>query len=99
MTARLRRPLLPPANSVAPVASGVAQTGQTLSTTNGTWGGLPTITFTYQWRADGADIGGATSSSYVLTANEVGKTVLCRVTGTNAHARSTADSNGLGPVT
>lgn len=43
---------LPPANAgggAAPVVTGTATQGQTLSCTTGTWTGAPTITYAYQW--------------------------------------------------
>jgi hypothetical protein len=53
----------PPVNTVAPAVSGTATVGQTLSSTTGTWTGLPTPTFTYQWQRAGSNISGATSST------------------------------------
>jgi hypothetical protein len=74
--------------------SGTATFGQTLTTTNGTWTGSPTIVYTYQWQRDGVDIGGATASTYVQVAADAGKTIRCRVTGTNGVGNATANSNG-----
>lgn len=88
---------VPPSNSVAPVASGTARIGQTLSCTTGTWTGDATITYTYQWQRAGVNIGGATSSSYVLVTADGGQAIRCRVTGTNAAGNSTASSNTLTP--
>ena len=48
----------------APVISGTAEIGQTLTTTNGVW--LNGTSFTYQWQLGGVDIGGATSSTFVV---------------------------------
>lgn len=94
-----------PINSVAPVASGTATQGQTLSCTTGTWGlGSPfsggtngTITCAYQWtRSDDgsgtgeANIGGATSSTYALQAADVGKYIRCYVAATNDGGRDVA---------
>jgi hypothetical protein len=45
-----------PLSTIAPVVSGTATVGQTLSTTNGTWTGTPTIVFTYQWQRNGVNI-------------------------------------------
>ena len=42
--------------------------------------GLTGVSYNYQWLADGADISGATSDEYKLTANEVGKAISLRVT-------------------
>lgn len=94
-----------PANTVAPVASGTPEVGQTLSCTTGSWTGYPAPTFTYQWQYnDGAwnDIAGATSSTWLVTvagAVDVGDSIRCNVTGTNASGSATAASNSLGPVT
>lgn len=76
-----------PVNTVLPVISGVAIVSQVLSTTNGTWTNSP-ITYTYQWRRDGVDIGSATASSYTLVAADAGKTITCRVTASNGLSAS-----------
>ena len=87
-------------NTVAPVVSGTATVGQTLSTTNGTWTGAPAPTFTYQWQRVTTNISGATSSTYVLVVADVGNTIRCVVTATNAIAPSgvTANSNSTAAV-
>ncbi|NBT87226.1 MAG: DUF932 domain-containing protein, partial [Flavobacteriaceae bacterium] len=55
-----------PVNTVAPVVSGTAATGETLSCTTGTWINSPT-SYAYQWyRNNTTSIGGATSSTYVV---------------------------------
>ena len=89
-----------PVNTVAPVVSGTATVGQTLSTTNGTWLGAPAPTFTYQWQRTGVDIGGATSSTYVLVAADYANTIRCVVRATNsvAPAGVTANSNSTASV-
>ena len=97
-----------PTNTVAPVASGTAQNGQTLSTTNGTWTGTATVTVGsgYQWQTatDAGfttavlDIGGATASTYLLTAAEIGVYVRCVVQAVNVAAIGLGYSNVLGPV-
>jgi hypothetical protein len=87
-----------PVNTVAPVVSGTATFGQTLSTTNGTWTGVPTPTFTYQWQRVTTNISGATSSTYVLVAADVGNTIRCVVTATNAVSAVSANSNSTASV-
>jgi hypothetical protein len=93
-----------PANTVAPVASGTATVGQTLSATTGTWTGTPTPTYTYQWQRDTAgnlsfsNIGSATASTYVLVDADDGNKVRCVVTGTNTAGSATGNSNALGLV-
>ena len=69
-----------------PTISGTAQLGETLTAETSSIGdadGLDNATFTYQWLADGADIDGATGSSYTLTTGEQGKTIKVRVSFTD----------------
>jgi hypothetical protein len=87
-----------PANTVAPVVSGTATVGQTLSCTTGTWSGLPSPTFTYQWQRAGSNIGSATSSTYVLVAADAGNAIRCVVTGTNTVGSTSANSNATAAV-
>ena len=91
-------PLIP-ANTVAPVVSGTATVGQLLSTTDGTWTGAATITFTYQWQRNGSNIGSATSSTYTLVDADAGNPIRCVVTGTNGVGNSSANSNATANVT
>ena len=89
-----------PVNTVAPAVTGTATFGQTLTTTNGTWTGAPAPTFTYQWQRVTTNISGATSSTYVLVAADVGNTIRCVVKATNSVAPSgvTANSNSTASV-
>ena len=87
--------LAAPLNLTSPVASGTAQVGQTLSTTDGTWQGIATITFAYQWRRDAVNISGATSSTYTLVAADYSTDVDCVVTATNSLGSASADSNDI----
>ncbi len=85
----------PPVNTVAPVISGTGTVGNILSmTSQGTWTGTPPINYTYQWQRDGANTGN-TGNSYVVQAGDDGKTITCRVTGTNVDGVSNASSNGI----
>ena len=82
--------LLPtaPANSSAPVITGIARTGVTLSSSTGNWSGSPT-SYSYQWKraltSGGSliDIGGATSSTYVVSEFDVGYFIKVSVIATN----------------
>ncbi|WP_182920302.1 hypothetical protein [Nocardioides cavernaquae] len=67
------------ANSAAPVITGDAVVGSTLSVTDGTWSPA-TVTVTRRWLADGVAISGATASTYTLTAAEVGKKITVEAT-------------------
>jgi hypothetical protein len=98
-------PVLPaaPVKVGAPVISGTAQQGSTLSVTTGTWGNSPTG-FSYAWgdcNSSGSScavIVGATSTSYTLRASDVGSTVVASVTASNAGGQATQTSASVGPV-
>jgi hypothetical protein len=85
-----------PSNSVAPVISGTAQEGQTLTCSTGTWSGSPT--YTYQWKRNGSNIGSATNSTYTLVTADVGQSIKCTITATNFIGSATADSNTVTPT-
>ena len=66
----------------APTISGTAQVGETLTAeTSGIADedGLDNAAFTYQWLADGADIAGATGSTYTLAGSDEGKAISAKV--------------------
>lgn len=75
--------------SPAPAIAGTALVGQTLTAAVGQWRPVPD-SFGYQWLADGVGIPGATDSSYLLTAQEVGKQLTVAVTANRA---------GVDPIT
>ena len=69
-----------------PTISGTAQAGKTLTAdTSGIADadGLTSVEYSYQWLADDTDIQGATSSTYTLTGDEVGKTIKVKVSFTD----------------
>jgi hypothetical protein len=92
-----------PVNTGVPSVSGSAVQGQTLSAQQGSWSNNPT-SFSYQWRrcdaagANCADIGSATSASYLLVAADVGSTVRVSVTASNGGGSASADSAQTGVV-
>ena len=86
-----------PSNTVAPVASGTATVGQTLSVTNGTWTNTP-LSYAYQWIRGASSIGGATANTYTLVSADIGSTIYCVVIASNASGSNAASSNALGPV-
>ena len=74
--------ILVPGPQNAPTITGTARVGETLtaSTTGITDSdGLTNATFTYQWLADDAAISGATGSTYMLVAADVGKAIKVQV--------------------
>jgi hypothetical protein len=85
-----------PANTVAPTISGTGAQGQTLTaTSDGTWTGTPTPTLARNWQRDGVDISGATATTRVLAAADVGTNVRLRVTGTNTAGSVAAYSSAI----
>jgi hypothetical protein len=78
-----------PVNTTAPIITGTAQQGQTLTEHNGTWTNEPT-SFTYQWlQCDSLGnsclpISGATSQTYVPVAADVGHALEVQETASNA---------------
>lgn len=68
-------------SGVTPAISGTATVGQTLAAAPGVWGPAP-VTLAYQWKRDGAPIGSATASTYVLAPADGGKSITVSVTGT-----------------
>src|SRR3989344_5799484 len=91
-------PSVAPTNSIAPSISGTAEEGSTLTASPGTWGGNPAPTYSYQWKADGVAILGATASTYVLTRDESAANVTVTVTATNTSGSPSATSNTIGPI-
>jgi hypothetical protein len=99
-----------PANTAEPSISGSPAQGQTLTAAPGTWTGTPAPTFAYQWLrcpssggasngSDCATIDGATTTSYVVAAGDVGFTIRVRVTATNSDGQASAASNATAVVT
>lgn len=96
-------PPSPPANSTPPEISGVAQDGQTLTASTGSWSGAPTA-YAYQWqRCDTsgscASVSGATMSSYGVMTADVGKTLRVVVTATNTGGSASVTSAATTVVT
>ena len=78
---------LVPVNTAAPVIAGTALVGQTLTATGGTWANTPT-SYAYQWKRASTAINGATTSTYVPAAADVGNTLTVSVIATNGSGSS-----------
>lgn len=87
-----------PVNTALPTITGTAQVGETLTATTGTWTGSPAPEFTYAWEADGTAIEGATSDTYVIQADDLGKVITVTVTATNDAGSASVTSEGTDPV-
>ena len=69
-----------------PTISGTAQVGETLTVSISGIGdadGLSSVSYSYQWLADGADIAGATAATYTLTDADLGAAIKVRVSFTD----------------
>jgi hypothetical protein len=94
-----------PSNTVPPTVTGVAQQGQTLTASPGTWTGNPVPTYTYQWQrcntagANCVNIASATAQTYQPVTADVGATVRVNVTATNSAGTSTTPSAATATVT
>lgn len=91
----------PPVNTVAPVVTvvggGEARVEKTVSTTAGTWS-VSGLTFGYQWYRGATKITGATSTTYVLSAADLGFEISARVTASKAGLQSVVASSQVASV-
>lgn len=79
----------------SPVITGTLQYGTTLTVTpNITVVPGITGTLSYQWKANGTAITGATGTTYKLSASEVGKTITCDITSNAQPGTKTATASG-----
>ncbi|HEX3291788.1 MAG TPA: hypothetical protein VHR46_10375 [Gaiella sp.] len=99
-----------PVNTAEPSITGSPAQGQTLTATPGTWTSDTTPTFAYQWlrcppdggASDGtgcSSIDGATTTTYVVAAGDVGFRLRVRVTATNPDGQTIKASNATALVT
>ncbi len=94
----------PPVNTSAPVISGTARDGQTLSASTGVWSGYPAPSYAYQWQSCNStgggctNISGATGSTYVLGHGDVGTTLRVVVKATNSAGSASATSEATAVV-
>ena len=88
----------PPQNTAAPTVSGTPQEKETLKADPGTWQSSTDATYSYAWQrcdakgANCAAIANATAQTYVLTGDDVGRTVRVDVTAKNSVGSSSAAS-------
>ncbi|MFJ9108753.1 hypothetical protein [Streptomyces sp. NPDC102283] len=88
-----------PKAKTAPVISGKAKVGATLTVGRGTWTPKPS-SYTYQWYANGKAISGATATKLRLKAAQRGRTITVKVTARLAgHASGSEVSKATKAVT
>jgi PASTA domain len=92
----------PPLMTGLPAITGVARDGETVSTSDGAWGGQAPFTYAYAWgRCDRDEcnyIPGATSRSYTIRSIDVGFRLFARVTASNAFGSAAAFSDTTGVI-
>ena len=79
----------PPVNTGLPTISGTTLIFDTLTATGGTWTGASGGSV-WQWMRDGADIAGATASTYTTTWADRGASITVEETRTNGSGASTS---------
>lgn len=94
----------PPLMMGPPVITGVARDGETISTSDGTWGGQAPFTYAYAWGRCDRDfsdceyIAGATSRTFTIRSADVGYRLFVRVTASNAFGSNAAFSDVTGAI-
>jgi hypothetical protein len=94
----------PPVNASPPAISGTPQQNLTLSATTGTWNGAKPQSYAFRWRrcdsvgGNCGDISGATASTYVPSADDVGHSLRVRVTARNSLGARSSTSTPTGVV-
>jgi len=97
------RYVLAPSNTSIPTISGIAEYGETLTASTGSWQYSPT-SYSYQWmRASTSggsysNISGATSSSYIPVADDISQFLKVTVTAANTNGSALATSVASGRV-
>jgi RHS repeat-associated protein len=90
-------------NTTAPLVSGSANVGATLSVSNGSWSS--TVAYSYQWDScnvtggECAAIPGATNQTYTPVLSDLGHRISAQVSGTNASGSVTVVTSTTGVIT
>jgi len=77
-------PAIYTAGGAKPVSGSQAQT---LTCLSGSWAG-PNLSYSRQWARDASTIPNASAASYVLSAIDSGKTILCTVFASNRYGQA-----------
>jgi Carboxypeptidase regulatory-like domain len=83
-----------PINTVLPHLTGAAALAEELSCSKGTWENSPE-SFAYAWRRDGSVISGQAGTTYTVQSADLGHSITCVVTATNAAGSTPATSNAV----
>ncbi|MGH2864206.1 MAG: LamG-like jellyroll fold domain-containing protein, partial [Solirubrobacteraceae bacterium] len=87
----------PPRNTEAPVITGEAGVGQTLTASTGVWEGTPPLTYTYVWEECNSmevcfDAPEGSGETYTLTSAQAGNTMQVTLTASNAAGKASVTS-------
>lgn len=82
-----------PANSALPAITGSTALAGVLTCSQGTWTNSPTA-YAYQWNRNGTAISGQTATTHTVVTADLGTTLTCTVTATNATGSTPATSAG-----
>ncbi|MGY1498884.1 Tat pathway signal protein [Streptomyces sp. QTS52] len=74
-------------NTVAPKVTGTVKVGAKVTAAPGSWSVTPS-SYGYQWKADGKAIAGATASTYVIPAGQLGRKLSVTVTAVRSGWKS-----------
>ncbi|HWK27649.1 MAG TPA: hypothetical protein VNS09_13860 [Solirubrobacter sp.] len=88
-----------PYNLAPPTVTGDARLGRSVTCDRGTWDddGVTPYAVAYQWLRSNVAIDGANAATYALTADDLGKTLACRVTAAGATTATSAGTTVLSP--
>jgi hypothetical protein len=84
-----------PQNISQPTLGGTAAVGSSLTCEHGSWSGVPSPEYSYQWFRESQEITAATSSVYLITSADRGKALSCRVTATNREGEASRFSQSV----
>jgi hypothetical protein len=90
--------ITPPLNDEAPVASGFAIVGNTVTCNTGVWTSNAEMTYSAQWYREGNPIYNANSFTYSPAIDDIDLKIYCQVVGENKAGYIEVKSNELGPV-
>ncbi|KQW43991.1 hypothetical protein ASC77_21600 [Nocardioides sp. Root1257] len=85
-------------NTALPTIGGTPQVGAALTGAVGSWDPAGGLSFAYRWLVDGEPVAGATGTSYLPAAGDVGKTVRFEVTATRTGYHAGTATSGATAV-
>ncbi|MGA8352873.1 MAG: choice-of-anchor Q domain-containing protein [Solirubrobacteraceae bacterium] len=84
----------PPSATTPPQLSGIAEPGETLTCTSGTWTGEGTLTYSYEWLRNGLSTGDKTTS-YTIEPSDAESQIACLVTVSGTYGAREATSTSV----